>query len=333
LALTLRGITYDAGTEFVPGAPSRRHWQIDDVRRDLRVIRDELGCNSVSFYGTMLTRILEAARLALDLGLHVVLQLRSVDVDKAGSMARICEAARGAAAMNAPHGRLVLNLGCEITLFTHGFLPGRDFRRRIDNLRWSWPWLLAANPMLTAFLRRAVAAVRSDFSGPLTYSSGSWETPDWRPFDFVGVDLYRERGNEANYPQVLRRYFAPRKPVIVTEFGCCAYEGAESLGGSGWMAVDYGTEPPSVKPEHVRSERVQAETIGSLIDLFEAEGVHDAYLYDFLQTENLHHADPGKDLDMAGYGIVKPVARPDGGVTWEPKLAFHAVAERYRRAS
>ena len=330
MALTLRGITYDVGTEFVHGTPSRRHWQLDDVSRDLRVIREVLGCNSVAVFGTLLPRILQAARIALDLDLHVVLQLRSLDVDKAGTLARIREAARAAAAIDAPAGRIALNLGCEITLFTHGFLPGRDFRRRIANLWWSWPWLLAANPMLAAFLRRAVAAVRAEYQGPLTYSSGSWETPDWRPFDFVGVDLYRDRENEENYPQVLRRYFAHGKPVIVTEFGCCAYEGAERLGGAGWMAIDHGTDPPTVKPGHVRSERVQAETVAALIDLYQSESVHGAYLYDFLQTENLHDSDPRRDLDMAGYGIVKPAPRADGGVTWEPKAAFHAVAKRYR---
>jgi hypothetical protein len=118
--------------------------------------------------------------------------------------------------------------------------------------------------------------------------------------------------------------------VIVTEFGCCAYEGAERLGGAGWMAIDHGTDPPTVKPGHVRSERVQAETVAALIDLYQSESVHGAYLYDFLQTENLHDPDPRRDLDMAGYGIVKPALRADGGVTWEPKAAFHAVAKRYR---
>jgi hypothetical protein len=330
VALTLRGITYDCGTEFARGDPSRAHWLIDDVRHDLRVIRDELGCNSVSLYGTLLPRIVDAARVALDLGLHVALQLRSIDVDRATTLARIVEAARAARDLAAGP-RVMLNLGCEMSLFTNGFLPGRDFRRRIGNLRWSWPWILLANPRLAAFLRRAVAAARAEYPGELTYSSGSWETPDWKVFDFVGVDLYRERENLADYPGALRRYFAHGKRVIVTEFGCCAYEGAEDLGGSGWMAMDFSSAPPTVKPGHVRNERVQADTIGGLIDLYQAEGVHGAYVYDFLQTANLHRADARHDLDMAGYGIVKPTPRADGGVTWEPKLAFGAVAGRYRR--
>lgn len=330
MALTLRGITYDCGTEFVRGEPSRAHWLLEDVRHDLRVIRDELGCNSVSLYGTLLPRIVEAAREALDLDLHVALQLRSIDLDRPMTLSRIVEAARAARDFGAGE-RLMLNIGCEMSLFSHGFLPGRDFRRRIGNLRWSWPWLLVANPRLAGFLRSAAAAARAEFPGQLTYSAGSWETPDWEAFDFVGVDLYRERENLADYPGALRRYFAHGKPVIVTEFGCCAYEGAENLGGSGWMAMDFSSTPPTVKPGHVRSERVQADTIGGLIDLYQAEGVHGAYLYDFLQTANLHHEDPLNDLDMAGYGIVKPAARPDGGVTWEPKLAFGAVADRYRQ--
>jgi hypothetical protein len=147
VALNLRGINYDAGTEFLRGKSSRRHWQLDDVELDLRAIRDALGCNSVAVYGTSLPRIQHAASIALDLGLHVSMQLRSIDLDKSATLANMVAAARAAREPQAPD-RVFHNLGCECTLFTHGFLPGKTFLRRIANLRWSWPCLIAANPML-----------------------------------------------------------------------------------------------------------------------------------------------------------------------------------------
>jgi len=41
--------------------------------------------------------------------------------------------------------------------------------------------------------------------------------------------------------RALRRF---DKPIVVTEFGCCAYEGAEDTGGSAYGIVDSG--PPSI---------------------------------------------------------------------------------------
>jgi hypothetical protein len=40
-----------------------------------------------------------------------------------------------------------------------------------------------------------------------------------------------------------------------------------------------------------------------------------------------HHADPRRDLDMAGFGVVGVHA--DDIWSWEPKEAFNEVARRY----
>ena len=88
-----------------------------------------------------------------------------------------------------------------------------------------------------------------------------------------------------------------------------------------------------MKPGYVRSEEVQASLIGELLRTYVAEGVHGAYVFDFLQAANPHEADPLRDLDMASYGIVKPEpARPgDGSIRWARKQAFQAVADAYAR--
>ena len=110
-------------------------------------------------------------------------------------------------------------------------------------------------------------------------------------------------------------------------------EGADRLGGGGWLAIDHAADPPRVKPGHVRSEETQARLIEELLSIFEAEGVHGAYVFDFLQAANPHAANPLFDLDMASYGIVKPEPfQPgDASIRWERKQAFHAVADVYAR--
>ena len=59
------------------------------------------------------------------------------------------------------------------------------------------------------------------------------------------------------------------KPVVITEFGCCSYQGAEELGGSGFEGVDYTSETPTVAEGVVRDEQVQADYIDELLDVFE----------------------------------------------------------------
>ena len=87
--MTLRGVTYDTGTEYRPGESSRPLWHDADVLRDLRVIRDALHASSVGLYGTNLERLVEAARLAHQEKLHVALQLRSIDEPRAEMLERV----------------------------------------------------------------------------------------------------------------------------------------------------------------------------------------------------------------------------------------------------
>jgi hypothetical protein len=82
-----------------------------------------------------------------------------------------------------------------------------------------------------------------------------------------------------------------------------------------------------------RDEGVQAAYINELFDVFEAEGVHGAFVFEFIETAAPYSADPVSDLDMAGHAIVRvdPPGSPhayDTAGTWTAKQAFHAIAER-----
>lgn len=50
-----------------------------------------------------------------------------------------------------------------------------------------------------------------------------------------------------------------------------------------------------------------------------------AFWFTFAGYKYPHHADPGRDLDLASYGLVR--VAPD--LTWEPKESFHTLAEAY----
>jgi hypothetical protein len=145
---------------------------------------------------------------------------------------------------------------------------------------------------LNDLIASATAVAREVFGGSITYSSGSWEELDWSGLDYVGVDYYMDAGNRSTYVDDLRAYHQHGKPIVITEFGCCCYEGAEDAGGSGFDIVDWEKSPPELKGDFVRNEQVQADYIANLIEIYEGEGVHGAFVYTFLE-ESPHSPDPG----------------------------------------
>ena len=329
--LALRGICYDTGTRYVGGVSSREPWHLDDVERDMAAIASDLCCNSVAVFGSDLDRLVAAAGIAQRHGLAVSLQVRPIDTDRPGLLEAVAAAAEACSRL-AADGPVTLNIGCELSLFMRGFLPGRTFLTRMKALAFLWPTLPLINFRLNRVLKAAAAVARTRFDGPITYAAGTWESVDWTPFDLVGVDLYRDRHNEKSFAADLDQYLASGKPLVITEFGCCTFEGAERLGGGGWLAIDHEKDPPELKPGLVRSEETQARLIGELIDLFAAAGVHGAYVFTFIEPGNRRSDAPRLDLDTASYGLVAPApATPEESrLEWTPKLAFETVAARYR---
>lgn len=321
--LPQHGVNYDTEREV---------WRPAYVRREIRAIRRDLHCNAVILLGSDLRRLMLAARCAADEGMFVWFEARQFDQDARTTLRFVTSVAREAERLRRAHPGVGISLGCELTIFMSGLVPGEDWTERGANL--GTPAGAGYNERLNAFLRRALAAVRPLFGGRLTYTSGVWEDVDWRGFDVVGVDLYRDESNEATYVRDVRALHRFGKPVVITEFGCCTYRGADRRGGMGFDVIDWSQDPPVVPPGYVRDERTQARYISELLDVYEAEGVHGAFVYNFIDPGSPYSPDPRDDLDMAGFSLVK-VLPPDSRHGYEktghfaPKLAFHTLARRY----
>ncbi|WP_223830357.1 hypothetical protein [Nocardiopsis quinghaiensis] len=93
--------------------------------------------------------------------------------------------------------------------------------------------------------------------------------------------------------------------------------------------MDWFADPPRLRRGTARNESVRAGYVGDLLDLYEARGVHGAFVFTFAMPDFPHSEDPAHDLDAAGFGVVRTSA--DDPASWEPKTAFHEVARRYRR--
>ena len=333
--LSLRGIDYDTGTNYWPGQLSRQIWNRTVVHEEMRVIRHQLHCNAISISGTNIQRLEQAATAAFGQGLQVWMQPRLFEANKQDMLAYLGEIAAMAETLRHRHGKLVLNVGCELSMFTQGFVEGRNFQERMATLYASpVPLFPDINKALGDHLAQASAIARKQFKGEITYSPIPWETVDWKLFDIVSANYYRDADNRSTYVDGLRKLRRHGKPVVITEFGCCTFVGAEQRGGMGFDIIDFEQSPPRIKDGYVRSEQTQATEIADLLRIYAEEKIDGAFVYQFLSEGEVHSADPRFDLDMASHAIVKchgiDLAR--GTIRWEPKLAYHEIARIYGRS-
>jgi hypothetical protein len=330
-ALTYRGVGY----EVADGATRDTGWNAIRMRRDLTAIAEDLHANSVSVFGDGVRRLVQTAEEAARRGLHVTLQPRLGDVPRKDILDHLGEAGRQAEQLRRQGASIDLSVGAEFVLFVPGIVPGADAVERVHNLlsgRFDGERL---QRRLSAFIADAARVGRSTFGGRLSYAAAEDDVVDWRLFDVVGIDYYSNFPRRSQHVHALRRYGRWGKPVAITEFGCCTYKGAAARGGLAWDVLDDTGE--RLKGYLVRSEREQARYLVGVLRIFEDLGLDSATVYQFVTPDAPHRREPRDDLDMASYGIVKPIWATRDRATprwhWEPKEAFRALAHEFRRSA
>jgi hypothetical protein len=326
------GVNYDTGLRY-DGSTTRDRFDPEEVRRDLAVIARELRAPAVRVVGNDPDRLVTVGDATLDEGLDLWFSPMPMDLEPDEFIAFLTECAERAEALRrSGRGEVVLVLGCELSVFCKGFVPGETSGERLklmgDPATWSDPALLA---QLQAGLARwgdvqneLVAAARAVFSGRITYAAGLWEDVNWDLFDIVGVDAYRDAANAATYADDLAARKKWGKPVVATEFGCCAYRGAADRGGSGWMIVDRSVDPPVISGTFERDEDEQVTYLSELVEEFERIELAAAFWFSFAGFRLPHRPDdPEHDLDLSSYGLV---AVDDDG-NWQPKKVFGKLTE------
>jgi hypothetical protein len=333
--MRLRGIHYDVGIDTVDGRLTREHVAGDQAARELDMIARELHANAVRITGRDVERLAMAGQLAAERGFEVWLSPLLANGSPGETLALLGETAGVAERLRRQGHDVDLVVGCELSLFLSGVLPGESVPERAalladpDRLL---PAVMAAGvdprQRVAAFLAQAVELARSRFGGPLTYASGTWEEVDWEPFDFVGVDAYRDAGNRERFAQDLAAYARYGRPVVVTEFGCATFRGAEDLGGLAWTVVDRSASPARLPAGTLRDEALQATELTQMLEVFETASVRGAFVFTFVMPSYPgSDLDPQLDLDTASYALVR--SYPDGRA--QPKASFRAVADYYGR--
>ncbi|HTI59932.1 glycoside hydrolase family 113 [Mucilaginibacter sp.] len=337
----LRGINYDIGTFYRKDELSRPDFDESVIKKELEIIKNELYCDAVKITGHDTYRLSKASEFALQLGLQVWLTPSHIDATPADAAQHLVECAIAAENLRLIYGNIIFVSGFEYSIFLKGFMKGESIYERLEKM--FSPVGLVFNLLglragiyrkLNIYLRETTQQIRTYFKGQVTYASGTWEKINWDLFDLIGLDHYRAAYNRAFYNKQLEAYYKFNKPVVVMEFGCCAYMGAEDKGPMGWAVTEMVGERRIVKDGVVRDESVQANYITQTLDQLKQENVHAAFVFTFINPMYKHDTNPRFDLDLASFGIVKPVDEPEEGyksLKWQPKEAFDSLALYYRQ--
>jgi hypothetical protein len=322
--LNRKGVCYDAGRVMM-GASWRPKFDAALATRELGIIKEDLHCNAVRICGLDIDRLAVASEAALDAGLEVWFCPEMWDSSQEETLEYIASAAERAEELRRKWpGKLVFSVGSELTLFSQGMIEGKHVFDRMSRPSF-WGNIMAGkqNGPLNAYLSNLSQAAKP-FRGPLTYFSLPFEVVDWRPFDFVGVDHYRDARIKDSYGQTMIKYKAFGKPVIVGEFGCCTFRGADLLGGSGFMIsfgmiegllgpnkklpkmfLDMAHVPPRADGHYIRDEGLQARELVDQLGVLDAAGVEGAFVQTFVVPNSPYRSDPRYDTDMANFSLVK----------------------------
>jgi hypothetical protein len=202
-------VIYDAGTVFGRGQrPTRRHLAEGVMRRQIEVIRDELHATHVRVVASDPARLDTVAVAVVEAGLGLWYSPAVFDCDPEETTRRTFAMACHAEALRRRLGSEVTFVaGSEASLFVRGLVPGKGLTGRFARIK-ADPSLLHRGD-LARYLNALAAELRPVFKGPLTYASLSFEQPDWRSFDIVGVDHYRDDRVKDRYPRCWNRIWPP----------------------------------------------------------------------------------------------------------------------------
>ena len=131
--VVLKGINYDAGTDY-DGHLSREILSEGTIRKEIQVIKDVLHCNCVQIYGSNIGRLAMCAKEALVQGLFVWLQPRLINSTPRKMLDHLTQVAKIGEQLRTQHQNIVLNTGCELSIFMSGILPGYRFGQRALSL-------------------------------------------------------------------------------------------------------------------------------------------------------------------------------------------------------
>src|SRR5437773_2666024 len=128
-----KGITYDTGF-ITEGVSTHEPFDPQVVKREMRIIRDDLHCTTVRITGGHPCRLEIAASHAADVGLEVWFSPFTTELTTDQLLDLLSDCAERAERLRKRGAEVVFVTGAELSLFTRGFLPGDTLNERLGLL-------------------------------------------------------------------------------------------------------------------------------------------------------------------------------------------------------
>jgi hypothetical protein len=289
--MIIKGVNYDVDRVLL-GHNMRPTFDPKIIHRELEIIKNDLKANSVKIQGYDISNVMKAGKHALEVGLDVWLAPELFDKSPEETLEYTVKAAEEAEKLRSESSEkeLVFSVGTELTGFMNGIVEegnnvmerfsSKDFRENVKSGKYS--------KLLNDYLAKVICKIREIFKDKVTYASlPRIESIDWTLFDYVCIDAYRDRFNKNSYGEIVKQYLKFGKPVVIGEFGCCTYRGAEEMGGMGWDIVDFSKMPPQLKGEYVYDQELQARELENQLEILDNTGVYGAFVFTFVQPLDL----------------------------------------------
>ncbi len=336
--MRIKGIVYDTG--FInAGVTTKENFDPTIIKREMHIIKNDLHCNAVRITGGDADRLETVAALAASEGLEVWYCPFTCDltIDELSSF--LIDASERAERIRVLGAEVVFIAGSEISLINKGFFKEETLAERLALITAPVRFkeqLPQVQQKMKIFLADVVKRVRQNFKGKISYASLPFEGVDWSLFDFIATDAgHRSAAIAPYFRKGIQTLVSKRKPVAITEFGCCTYRGAADSGArADWIIEwDNGGRASHLNNVYVRDEGEQANCLLELFEIFETEKVDAVFVNTFARYDLPHRTDPIKDLDIASGGVVKVYENMQGqtypDMPWEPKTAFYTISEFY----
>ena len=334
--MKIKGMNYDIGIQFAFGVPEscNNRFNPEQMKTDFAIIKNDLGCNAIRLSGTNVDEMVTGTELVLQAGLDCWVSPHYIDapIEVVEKETQECAARVEALRQKYPDNEVVFMYGCEMHHFAP-FIPGANFAERIQKL--GDPKIIAEGTRkLNEYFARTIPEIRRVFHGRITYCTVWFEPIDWTLFDIISLDHYKDMYNNKNnkYIEDLKPFTQLGKPFAVTEIGYCCFEGCSQHGAAGYMQL-YPVGNGMLNTVMNRAEKEQADALVDALNDIDAAGCDGAFAFTFVYG-NMPHVedDPIRDMDMAGFSVVKTFA--DGrkgkvfpGTSWDPKEAFYALQD------
>jgi hypothetical protein len=309
------GWSYDAphhaySSEFPPV-------QDDEIAESLSIIRKELGCNAVRFFGNENERMISATKMAKGLNFKTIMaspRYTNANIDT--TIQFMLPLVDELETLRDPS--VVLNIGNELIVDVYGIVEGDSAYERDRELNKRWGEITTSEKYqgaLNEALKAILEAVRPRFGGKITYSKHPAETIRWNElgFDIVSAnDYYNTRDfTEEGYIKMLNAYTQFGKPVYLTELGYYTFEDCLKWGGMGYWYVTEGWRLSGDKPP-VYSQEAQAHAVDVYIQLLNQTKLDAIYLWALIEKKP-------DELDITSDGIIKFSKT----APWPRKKAFY----------